>query len=129
MNLSRNISTRVADVSIDGFGIITITMKDAVDVDELDVLDINLIVRHFSNKLPALKLLDSRCNWNISSEAKRKAMEEAALSPTKARAIIVSNKLKSSVLSFIKQFEKREFPQKYFTNIEEAKSWLMSFKQ
>ena len=41
-------------------------MISDVDVDEFDIYDMNLIVRHLSNDNAALKLIDSRNNWSIS---------------------------------------------------------------
>lgn len=123
------VNTRVANITKDEKGIIIITMIDAVDVDHEDVLDVNLVMRHLSNDEPALKLFDSRANWKISATAEKEAMKQDSVSKTKARAIVVSNSLKANVLSFIKQFEKRGYPQQYFSNYEEAYQWLLSFKQ
>lgn len=101
-------------------------MLDAVDVDEYDIFDLNLIIRHLSNNKPALKLLDSRNSWTISPKAKKVATKESTLNKTTARAIVVSNKLKSGVFSFIKKFESKKYPQKYFTDIDEAGQWLLN---
>ena len=128
MPTSRKISTRIAEITIDDDEIILIKMLDAVDVDEYDILDLNLIVRHLSKNKPALKLLDSRNNWSISVKAKQVASNENSLNKTIARAIVVSNKLKSGVFSFIKKFESKKYPQKYFTDINEAREWLLNFK-
>lgn len=128
MNTSRKIITRVAEVSLDDDEIILIKMIDSVKVDEFDILDLNLIIRHFSKNKPALKLLDSRNSWTISAKAKRIASKESALIKTKARAIVVSNRLKVGVLSFMKKFESKKYPQEYFINMDEAKAWLLNFK-
>lgn len=123
------ITTRVANIIKDKEGIIIITMIDAVDVDHEDVLDVNLVIRHLSNDEPALKLFDSRANWKISATAEKEAMKQDSVSKTKARAILVSSSLKANLLSFIKQFEKRGYPQQYFSNYEEAYNWLLSLKK
>jgi hypothetical protein len=125
---SRKISTRIAEVSIDNDEIILIEMFNAADIDEYDILDLNLIIRHLSNNKPALKLVDSRNSWSISIKAKKVAEKTTSLNKTMARAIVVSNKLKSGVLSFIKKFESKKYPQKYFTDINEARNWLLTFK-
>jgi hypothetical protein len=122
---SRKISTRIAEVSIDNDGIILIRMLDSIDVDEYDVLDLNLIIRHLSKNKPALKLVDSRNNWTISPKAKQLAAKESTLNKTKARAVVVSNVLTSGVLSFLKKFESKKYPQKYFTDINVAREWLL----
>lgn len=115
MNTSRKISTHIAEISIDDDEIILIEMLDAVDVDEYDVLDLNLIIRHLSKNKPVLKLIDSRNNWSISVKAKKIATNESTLNKTKARAIVVSNQLKSKVLSFINKFESKKYPLVFFT--------------
>lgn len=124
----RKISTRVADVSLEDDGIILVTVKKSADVDEYDVMDLNLIITHLSKNKPALKLVDSRNIWSISATAKRKAMMEFSDKNTLARAVVVSNVLKSGVLTFIKKFESKKFPQQYFTDINEARAWLLSLK-
>lgn len=122
------VNTRVANVEKDDQGIIIITMLDAADVDHEDVLDLNLVIRHLSNNEPALKLFDSRANWKISDSAQKEAMKQDSLSKTKARAIVVSSSLKANLLSFMKQFDKRGYPQQYFSNYDEAYKWLLSLK-
>lgn len=122
------VNTRVATIEKDDNGIIIITMLNAADVDHEDVLDVNLVIRHLSNNKPCLKLLDSRANWKISDTAQKEAMKQDSLSATKARAIVVSNALKANILSFMKQFEKRNYPQQYFSKYEDAYSWLLTVK-
>ncbi|MFN8116795.1 MAG: hypothetical protein U0W65_11825 [Bacteroidia bacterium] len=129
MQSSRKIITRVAEVSVDDNEIIYVTILDSVDVDEFDIVDLSLIIKRLSNNQPALKLFDSRNKWTISLHAKKKAMSDYSDKKTIARAVVVSNKLKSGVLSFIKNFESKKYPQKYFTNIDEAKEWLLSYKK
>lgn len=129
MNIPHKISTRIAEISIDDDGIILVVVFDSVDIDEFDVLDLNLTIRHLSKNNSALKLIDLRNDWTISSKAKKLATRETKLNKTKARAVVVSNKLKSGVLSFIKKFESTNYPQKYFTDIYEARAWLLTLKE
>ncbi len=129
MPKSRTTSTRIADVNVDNDDIITITFKASADVDEYDVLDLNLTIRHFSKQVPTLKLVDSRENWSISPKAKKIAINESSLNNTIARAIVVSNNLKSSILTFLKKFETKKYPQQYFTDVETARAWLLTFNK
>lgn len=129
MPKARTITTRIADVSIDNDDVITIIIKESAVVDEYDILDLNLTIRHLSKDQPALKLVDSRHNWSISPKAKKMAVNESSLNKTIARAIVVSNLLKSSVLTFIKKFETKKYPQQYFTDIDSARAWLLTFKK
>lgn len=120
--------TRIASVYKDENEIIIITMKDCGLIDEFDIMDLNLVIRHKSENKPALKLLVSISNIDLSKKAKLMAKKEENLSITKARAIVVSNFIKSSLLNFLKQFSKKGYPQQFFKNKEEAYAWLMSLK-
>lgn len=122
------IKTPIAHVWKDADGIIHIKLIEASEVDEFDILDLNLVVRNLSKQQPVLKLVDARCSWKISAKAKTKALEEDKLNKTIARAIIVSNSIKSTFFSFIKKFETTKCPQKYFTDINQAHLWLLEIK-
>lgn len=126
--MEKIVETRVAKIECDKKGIIIITMLDAVDVDHEDVLDMNLVIRHLSNNEPALKLFDSRATWKISPQAEKEAMKQDGITTTLARAIVVSNALKANLLSFMKQFDKKGYPQEYFSNYDDAYKWLLAFK-
>lgn len=126
--MEKIVETRVAKIKRDKEGIIIITMLDAMDVDHEDVLDMNLVIRHLCNNEPALKLFDSRATWKISAQAEKEAMKQDGITTTIARAIVVSNSLKANLMSFMKQFDKKGYPQEYFSNYEEAYKWLLSFK-
>ena len=78
-----------ATVFKDKNGIIVITMKDYRKLDQYDVLNINIAIRHKTEGKPALKLLDARAKWSMDKKAKERAKLEQAASVTKARAIVV----------------------------------------
>lgn len=108
--------------------IIIITMKDCGTLDQFDVININLAIRHKSEGKPALKLLDARANWSMNKKAKERAKLENSASVTKARAIVVSNFIKANFIKFFQGFSKYNYPQEIFTNWEEAYKWLLTFK-
>lgn len=122
------VETRIATVLKDKNGILIITMKDCGIVDEFDVIDINLVLRHLSEKNPSFKLLDARADWRMDNKAKERAKMEDTTSVTKARAIVVSGLVKATLLKFLQSFSKKEYPQKTFTNWDEAYSWLLKIK-
>lgn len=126
--MEKIVETRVAKIECDKQGIIIITVLEAVDVDHEDILDVNLVIRHLCNNEPALKLFDSRATWKISPQAEKEAMKQDGISTTIARAIVVSSSLKANLMSFMKQFDKKGYPQEYFSNYDEAYNWLLSFK-
>lgn len=117
-----------ATVFKDKNGIIIITMKDYRKLDQFDVININLAVRHKTEGKPALKLLDARANWSMDKKAKERAKLESAASVTKARAIVVSNSVKAALLKFLHSFNKQGYPQEIFSDLEEAYKWLLSMK-
>ncbi len=114
-----------ATVFKDKNGVIVITMKDHKTLDEFDVLNINIAIRRKTNGKPALKLLDARAKWSMDKKAKERAKLEQAASVTKARAIVVSNAITATLMKFLQSFSKHEYPQRIFTDYDEAYEWLL----
>lgn len=105
-----------------------ITMKDSTNVDEYDVADINLVIRNLSKRQAAYKLLDARANWSMDKKAKERAKKENSEKNTLARAIVVSNSIQAGLLQFLQGFSKSKYPQKIFSDWDEAYEWLLSIK-
>lgn len=118
-----------ATVFKDKNGIIIITMKDHRKLDQYDVININLAIRHKTDGKPTLKLLDSRANWSMDKKAKERAKLEHAASMTRARAIVVSSLIQATLFKFLQGFDKQGYPQQIFTNWDEAYEWLLEFKR
>lgn len=116
-----------ATIFKDKNGIIIITMKDYRKLDQYDVININLAIRHKAGGKPALKLLDARGKWSMDKKAKERAKLEQAASVTKARAIVVSNSIKAALLKFLQSFDKQGYPQEIFSDYDKAYLWLKSF--
>jgi hypothetical protein len=125
MEKARPIETRIATVFVDENRVMTITMKDCGLVDEYDVVDLNLVIRHLANEEAVLKLIIATAGFDLSKKARQMAKREDHLSKTRARAIVVSNTVKASLLNFMKQFADRTYPQRFFSNREEAHAWLL----
>lgn len=117
-----------ATVFKDKNGIIIIIMKDYRRLDEYDVLNINLAIRHKANGMLALKLLDARAKWSMDKKAKERAKLEHSASVTKVRAIVVSNLMKVVLYKFLQSFRKYDCPQRIFTDYDQAYEWLLQFK-
>lgn len=117
-----------ATVFKDKNSIIIITMKDYKKLDQYDVLNINIAIRHKAEGKPALKLLDARANWSMDKKAKERAKLESSASLTKARAIVVSNSFKVVLFKFLQSFDKQGYPQEIFSDWDEAYKWLLIFK-
>ena len=118
--------TRVASVYKDDNDIVVILMKHAGLIDEEDILDLNLVIRKHAEKKAIYKLLDARANFDFDKKAKALTEKEEHISKTKARAILVSNSMKASLQNFLKEFSHNKYPQKFFTDYDEAYEWLMS---
>jgi len=118
-----------ATVFRDKNDIIIITMKDYRKLDQYDVININLAIRHKTDNKPALKLLDARAAWSMDKKAKERAKLEHSASVTKARAIVVSNLIQATLFRFLQGFDKQGYPQQIFTNWDEAYEWLLIFKE
>lgn len=117
-----------ATVFKDKNGIIIITMKDYKKLDQYDVININLAIRHKANGMPALKLFDARAKWSMDKKAKERAKLEQDSSVTKARAIVVSNLVTATLLKFLESFSTHKHMQKVFLEYNDAYDWLLSLK-
>lgn len=120
--------TRIASISKDENDVITITMKDCGRIDEYDVVDLNLVLRHITGGRPALKLVDTRSNWSMDRKAKERSKLENNAQHTIARAIVVSNFIKATLFRYLHELGKKDVPQAFFTNKEEAYKWLLDRK-
>jgi hypothetical protein len=117
-----------ATVFKDKNGIIIITRKDYQRLDQFDVININLAIRHKTQGEPVLKLFDARASWSMDKKAKERAKIETSASITKARAIVVSNSIKAALLKFLQSFDKQGYPQNIFSDWDDAYNWLLSIK-
>jgi hypothetical protein len=129
MNQNTPTETRTASILKDENGIILITMKNCGRIDEYDVVDYNLAMRHISGGQAALKLIDTRANWSMDKKAKERSKLENGPQQTIARAVVVSNFIKATLFKFLHDLGKKGVPQEFFTNKEEAYKWLMEFKK
>lgn len=127
--LENPIETRIATLYKDENEIITIHLKNCDDVDEFDVMDFNLVIRQMSAQKPALKLVLTNSKFDLTKKAKEMASKEENLSPTRARALVVSNSIKASFKNFLHQFDSKTYPQQYFTSKKQAYEWLLNIRQ
>lgn len=123
------IDSRVAIVSLDSEDIITIRLKDCGQVEELDIINLNLSIRHFCAGIPKLKMVVTTSDWEMDKFAKKRAESEDRSTNTIARAIVVSGKLKAAIYNYMVGFNsKSPFPSQFFYNEQDAYQWLLSFK-
>ena len=103
-------------------------MKDCGRIDEYDVVDLNLALRHITGGKAALKLVDTRSSWSMDRKAKERSKLENSSQHTKARAIVVSNFIKAALFRYLHELGKKDVPQEFFTNKDEAYKWLLGQK-
>lgn len=124
------IEGRVASVSIDAMDIITIRLKDCGLVDEFDIIDLNLAIRHLCAGTPKLKMVVTSEAWEMDKEAKKRAESEDRSTNTIARAIVVSGKIKAAIYNYMVSFNRNSpFPYQFFYNESDAYSWLLTFRK
>ena len=121
--------TRTSTIFKDENGIIIITMKNCGRIDEYDVVDYHLVMRHISEGKAVLKLLDTRANWSMDKKAKERSKLADCPELTIARAVVVSSFIKATLFRFLNELGKKEVPQKFFISKEEAYQWLLQFKK
>lgn len=129
MDKNTTTETRTATILKDENGIILIKMKNCGRIDEYDVVDYNLVLRHITQGKPALKLVDTRANWSMDRKAKERSKLENGAEHTLARAVVVSNFMKATLFRFLRELGKKGVPQEFFTSKEEAYKWLLNFKK
>jgi hypothetical protein len=129
MDIPNIVETRVATLLRDQNLVITITMKNCGMIDEYDIVDLHLAIRHLSEHKAVLKLSILTADWDMTPKAKKQVEKEDSITKTKARAIVVSNQLKASLMNFLRQFSSKSYPQQFFSNRDEAYKWLVSFKE
>jgi hypothetical protein len=120
--------TRIASILRDDKDVIIITMKDCGRVDEYDVVDFNLALRHITEGKPSLKLIDTRASWSMDKKAKERTRLENNAQHTIARAMVVSNFIKAALFRYLHELGKKNIPQEFFTNKDAAYQWLLTFK-
>ncbi|MCE3227305.1 MAG: hypothetical protein K0S32_1856 [Bacteroidetes bacterium] len=121
--------TRMATVFLDKNDVVIITMKDCGVVDEYDLIDLNLVVKHKTDGRPSLKLFIADGNWDMNKKAKNYAKSQEKITQTIARAIVTSSRIKVALFNYMIKFNKKKsYPVQFFNNQDEAYAWLMSFK-
>ena len=72
-----------------------------------------------------LILIDASSDWNITDKAKRILMLNDDIAMSIARAVIIKSESKRSLfLTHLKD----DVPLKVFTELNDAKAWLLTFK-
>jgi hypothetical protein len=123
------IKTRTATIFMDADDILHIVMHRDVKMDYEDALDNYLVVKNFTGGKKILKLIDSREPWSIDRKARAFLNKKEIKEHTIARAVVHDSAFTKILSSFILSITSSPIPVKVFTNIEEARAWLLEMKK
>lgn len=118
--------TRTGEFYVDADGILHVIMFPNVVVDYEDALDNFLVVKNLTKSKPALRLLDLSNNPKFVSKAKKFLEDKEVNSIALARAILTSNAVKKVSFNFFIKLNTAKIPTKFFTDYDQAISWLKS---
>lgn len=123
MKRSTNVSTRIADLILDEFGVLHIKMKANIQVDYEDALDLGLATKLLTKGKPRFLLLDFRTCPQIDKKAEvyfKTIYRQHCL----ARATVRKTTFKAMVLNAITWFSRTKIPTKNFASYDRAMNWL-----
>ena len=109
--------------------ILYIVMNRDVKMDYEDALDNYLVAKNLSHGKKILKLIDSRQPWSIDRKARQFLNHKEIKEQTIARAVVKDNAFSKVLSSFILSMTNSPIPVKVFTDIEEARQWLLEMKR
>lgn len=124
----KQISTRTAHIHLDRNDIVIITIKKNAEIDFEDAADNFLVIKHMVENKPCLRLIDARGGFSMDKKAKTFLESKDVKERTRARAIVVHNKIKKVLLNFLYTLETKKVPTQVFTDYDGAYEWLMNFK-
>ncbi|HRG01272.1 MAG TPA: hypothetical protein PKZ75_09160 [Bacteroidia bacterium] len=127
--LMPKVKTRTAEIYLDKDLILHIVMLNDVVVDYEDALDNFLVVKRFVKERHCCKLIDIRCKCHFEAKAKQFLDTKDVQGKTLCRALLINSSVKKITLNYFLKFNSQKVPTKFFTEYNEAISWLKSYKQ
>jgi len=118
--------TKTASIFKDKNGVVHVVLHEGARMDYYDALDHYLVIKNLSGCKPVLKLIDSRADWSIHSEARNFLTGKEVKEKTIARAIVQNSSVKCVLINFFNELNKPEVPTRVFTDYDRAYEWLMS---
>jgi hypothetical protein len=121
--------TRTATIFMDEDDIVHIVMHSGVKMDYEDAIDNYLVVKNLSRGKKVLKLIDSRLPWDIDKKARRFLNQKEIKEHTIARAVVKDSAFDKILATFLVSISSSKIPVKIFTDMDEAKAWLLEMKR
>jgi hypothetical protein len=122
------VKTRTAEIYLDKDLILHIVMLNDVIIDYEDALDNFLVVKQLVKDRSFVKLIDIRCKCRFEAKAKRFLDTKDVQGKTLCRAILINNSVKKVTLNYFLKFNSQKVLTKFFTEYDEAVTWLKGFK-
>lgn len=120
----RSIKTRTGEFFLDENSILNAVMFENVVVDYEDALDNFLVIKNLTDNKPTLRLVDLTNNPKFENKAKKFLENKEVQNMAIARAILTGSNIKKVSLNFFVKLNLSKIPTKFFTNYEEAVTWL-----
>ena len=112
-------------IYIDSDGILVTKILDDIILDEQSINNFLALNKTINGDIKRLILIDASSDWNITDKAKRILMLNDDIAMSIARAVIIKSESKRSLfLTHLKD----DVPLKVFTELNDAKAWLLTFK-
>lgn len=123
----KRVKTRTARIIVDENDIVIIKILEGIEMDLGDAADNFLVVKHLTEGMRCLKLIDARVNWSIDRKAQSFLAGKDVKERTRARAIVINSSVKKLLLNFFHSMNVIQAPTKVFTDYDEAYKWLLSY--
>jgi len=123
----QKVKTRTAEIYLDKDFILHIVMLNGVIIDYEDALDNFLVIKQLIKERYCLKLIDIRCKCHFEAKAKQFLDTKDVQGKTLCRAILINSSVKKVTLNYFLKFNSEKIPTKFFTEENEASTWLKSF--
>lgn len=123
----KRIKTRTARICLDENDIVIVKIIEGIEMDLGDAADNFLVIKHLTEGIRCLKLIDARVNWSIDKKAQSFLAGKDVKEKTRARAIVINSSVKKLLLNFFHSMNVSQAPTKVFTDYDEAYKWLLSY--
>ncbi|MEO6305310.1 MAG: hypothetical protein ABIP51_19270 [Bacteroidia bacterium] len=125
----KTIKTRTGEFFVDEDNILHVVMFADVVVDYEDAVDNFLVMKNLTSNQPCIKLIDLVNNPTFESKAKAYIKNKEVQSLTIARAVLTDNNVKKLSLNFLLKFSAGKVRAKFFTDYNDAITWLKMFQK
>ncbi len=110
-------------------GIIEVFFGDNAVIDFKECKEINDLIGEYCNYTKALVLMVTGEETVVEAGSREFSASPEGMQYTIADAIVFKSMAQRLIVNFYLKFNKPPMPSKAFTNVEEAREWLLTFKK